>query len=278
MEPNVRIDLKKHALRLFATCLAGVTLLISGACATPTTQLSDDASVVSQGRAKRDLGIDALAGRRTALAIRELTSSLKHDATDPQTHLWLGEAYRRKGQAEKAEGFLRAALDLAQKHKDESAEQEALLSLSALLSQMGRYEESLEYCEALVADPTFSTPWRPLSNCGWSLMKLGRLPEARQHFQDALDFFPRFAPALLNLAILESEEGHRLVAIKLLDKALNSGRLDRSGHAESNYRLGEIYVALGHREKAVEHFSAAARIAPNADWGSQSQAYLDLLR
>ena len=70
----------------------------------------------------------------------------------------------------------------------------------------------------------------------------------------------------------------RLAAIKAFDRALESGRLGASGRAEANYRLGEIYVALGHRERAVGHFREAAKVAPSADWGSQSQAYLDLLR
>jgi len=278
MRRTIRIDLDRTGSRGLAICLACVTLLITGACVTPTTYSTEDASIVSEGRAMRDLGIDYLSGGRTAMAIRHLTKSLDLDPTDPVTHTWLGEAYRRKGQSEKAEGYLLEALEISQATDDDLAEQEARLGLSALLSQMGRYEDALEHCEVLGNDPTYSKPWRPLSNCGWAMMKLGRNAEARQYFRDALDFFPRFSPALLNLGILEAEEGHRLAAIKLLDKALDSGRLNGSGHAEANYRLGEIYVALGRRDKAVEHFSLAAKIAPNADWGSQSQAYLDLLR
>jgi tetratricopeptide (TPR) repeat protein len=212
------------------------------------------------------------------MAIRELRASLDLDASDPQTHLWLGEAYRRKGQTEKAEAFLRDAVELSIGRQDGRTEQEARLTLSALLSQMGRYADSLEHCEALAADVTFSTPWRPLSNCGWALMKLGRFDEARAHLTDALDFFPRFGPALLNLGILETKQGHRLAAITAFDKAIASGRLGSGGLAEANYRLGEIYVALGRRDKAVVHFRSAVDKAPHADWGSQSQAYLDLLR
>ncbi len=282
MNPTNRIVRRGRWVRLLTLgVLAGMSL-ISLACVTPTSyssvDSSVDSSVVTEGRAKRDLGIDYLSSRRTAMAIRELTASLELAPNDPHTHLWLGEAYRRKGQSERAEELMLSALELARIRKEVDAEQGARLNLSALLSQMGRYSDSLEHCEALAADPTFSTPWSPLSNCGWALMKLGRLPEARQHFRDALDFFPRFGPALLNLGILEAKEGHSLAAIKMLDKALDSGRLRASGHAEANYRLGEIYVALGRRDKAVEHFRSAAKIAPEANWGSQSQAYLDLLR
>jgi Tfp pilus assembly protein PilF len=260
--------------------LASVILLaalILGGCAS-TNVAVDIEMPVTESRAKRDLGIDYLASGRTAMAIRELSTSLEMDPSDPQTHLWIGEAYRRKGQTARSESFLLEAIEIADAIDDATTSHAARLNLSALLSQMGRYEDSLTHCEALANDPTFSTPWRPLSNCGWALMKLGRLEEARTHFESSLEYFPRFGPALMNLSILEAKHGHRLKAIKLLEKALKSGRLTASGHAEANYRLGELYVALGRRDAAVDYFKTSARIAPDADWGSQSQAYLDLLR
>lgn len=237
----------------------------------------DPSPTVSESRAKRDLGVDYLSSQRTAMAIRELKASLALDDRDPETYLWLGEAYRRKGRYEQAEQYLRQALDRAPQGAISRVEQEARLTLSALLSQMGRHEESIEHCELLARDPTISTPWRPLNNCGWALLQLGRLDEARAHFTNALDYFPRFGPALLNLGILEAQQGHRLAAIQTFERALES-RLDGPGRAEVGYRLGELYVALGRRDKAVEHFREAAEGAPNIDWGSQAQAYLDLLR
>ena len=281
MEPTNRYSLSAVCRRLRgAAFLANVTVLTAlmiGGCAGTKVEV-DSELPVAQSRAKRDLGIDYLASGRTAMAIRELSISLEMDPSDPQTHLWIGEAYRRKGQTARSESFLIEAIELADALKDSNTAHAARLNLSALLSQMGRYEDSLPHCEALANDPTFSTPWRPLSNCGWALMKLGRLEEARTHFETSLEYFPRFGPALMNLSILEAKHGHRLKAIRLLEKALESGRLTASGHAEANYRLGELYVALGRRDAAVDYFKTSARIAPDADWGSQSQAYLDLLR
>jgi len=255
-------------------CLC-VGLLTATGCAPRTVSLESQPEV-SEARAKRDLGVDYLSTGRTAMAIRQLVASLELDPDDPQTHLWLGEAYRRKGQTEVALEFLEDAIPLAIRDQDKRTEHQAQLNLSALLSQLGRYEESLEYSEVLAADPTLSTPWRPLSNSGWALMKLGRLDEARTKLVESLEYFPRYGPALLNLGILEAKEGHRLAAIKTLERALP--RLNTSGRAEVNYRLGELYVALGQRNRAVEHFQEAVKTAPNLDWGSQSQAYLDLLR
>ncbi len=262
---------------MLTAMLAAAMILTSGACVTTDTGSRTVSQAVSQGRAKRDLGIDYLSGRRTAMAIRELTTAVRLEPEDPETHLWLGEAYRRKGKTEEAESYLLEAVRLAEEQSASSTEQAARLNLSALFSQLGRYEESLVQCEILAEDPTFSSPWRPLTNCGWSLLQLGRLEEAKARFEEALDYFPRFGPALLNLGILQARQGHPLLAIQTLERAIDSGRLAESGLGEAHYRLGEIYVSLGRRDKAVEQFQVAKEKAPYAEWSSQSQAYLDLL-
>jgi tetratricopeptide (TPR) repeat protein len=273
-----RNDRRLWIAQLLAGVLAAALIVSSGGCMIPVQESYDGPDRVTPAEAKRDLGIDYLSSQRTAMAIRELTASMKLDSSDPKTHLWLAEAYRRKGRAEEAEAFLLDAIRLTESKGDSRTEQLARLTLSALLSQMGRYGDSLEHCEALSADPTFPTPWRSLTNCGWALFKLDRIDEAREHYREALDFFPRFGPALLNLGIVQTDQGHSLAAIKSLERALDAGRLGMSGLGEANFRLGEIYVGLGRRDKAVEHFREATTKAPYADWGTQSQAYLDLLR
>jgi len=266
------------SVRLRAVMLAAAMIVSSGGCLTTEFVSSDEPPTVTQAVAKRDLGIDYLSSRRTAMAIRELRASLNLDSDDPQTHLWLGESYRRKGRMEEAEAYLLESIRLSVGDDTQSlTEQAARLTLSALLSQMGRYEDSLEHCEALTEDATFGTPWMSLTNCGWALMKLGRTDEARAHFDEALDFFPRFGPALLNLGILQAEEGHALLATRTLQRAIDSGRLAAPGMSEAHFRLGEIYVGLGRRDMAVEQFEASTTKSPYGDWGTQSQAYLDIL-
>ncbi len=254
----------------------GLLILIASGCAT-VVQESETTSVMSQARARRDLGVDYLSTRRTAMAIRELRAALELDPSDPETQLWLGEAYRRKGQPDDALAAFEAAAEMAAKTKNIQAEQDARLNLSALFSQMGRHEEALTHCEALSSDPTFPSPWRPITNCGWALLQLGRYEEARTHLIRALEFFPRYGPALLNLGILETKQNHSLAAIVALEKAIASGRLSGSGRTEANFRLGELFVSLGERDKAIAHFRAAVETGPLLEWGSQSQAYLDLL-
>ncbi|MBY0400435.1 tetratricopeptide repeat protein [Myxococcota bacterium] len=257
--------------------IAALSIVFAGGCATTTVVEGGQPEVASRGRAKRDLGIDYLSTGRTAMAIRELTASLEHDPSDPVTHLWIGDAYRRKAQSERARLAFETAARLAEKNRDTQTLQDARLNLSALLSQMGRPAEAIPHCEALAVDPTYPSPWRPLTNCAWAMFQLGRYDDARARLQTALEYFPRFGPALLNLGILESKLGHSLAAATAFEKAIESGRLDGSGRTEAHFRLGEIFVALGNREKAIAHFRAAVETGPTLEWGSQSQAYLDLL-
>lgn len=266
-----------HAMaRIVGILAAGLYLAITSGCAT-TRIVDGDVPTVSKAHARRDLGIDYLSSHKTAMAIRELRASLDEDPSDPQTHLWLGEAYRRKRENEQARASFEKAATLAAQREEIQVEQDARLNLSGLLSQMGRHEEALPHCEALATDPTFTSPWRPLTNCAWALIQLGRYDEARTRLSQALEFFPRFGPALLNLGILEAKQGHNLAAVVALEKAIASERLNGSGRTEANFRLGEIFVTLGDREKAVAHFRAAVEMGPTLEWGSQSQAYLDLL-
>ena len=51
-----------------------------------------------------------------------------------------------------------------------------------------------------------------------------------------------------------------------------------SAAAEANYRLAEIYVSLGKRDRAVSHLLAAVEGSPNGRWGQKSEEYLKLLR
>jgi len=269
-------DRRRGGRALLRAAALGLLLSTGAGCVTTITG-GEDHDVVSEAQAKRDLGIDYLSSRRTAMAIRELTASLEADPSDPKTHLWLGEAFRRKGQTDRARDAFEEAVRLAHAQKDTQTEQDTRLNLSALLSQIGRHEEALVHCEYLASEPTYSSPWRPLTNCGWALIQLGRYDEARTRLAHALEFFPRYGPALLNLGILESKQGHGLAAITALEKAIASGRLSGAGRTEAHFRLGELFVGLGEREQAISHFRAAAEMGPALEWGSQSQAYLDLL-
>lgn len=255
--------------------LASLLLLGTG-CATTLseTEIQDQ----KQAAAIRDVGVDHLKAGRTAMAIRKLQQALALDPEDPQTVLWLGEAYRRKGMLSRAEEMLIRSIGLSSDEPTGRTQQETILNLSALYIQMKRYEEAIEQSDFLISEPTFGSPWRPLTNRGWAQFQLGQYADAEQSYRDALDFYPTYWPARLNLGILEQKRNRHVEAIREFELVMESGRLSHDALAEVNYRLAEVYVSLGRRQRAIDHFSVAVEQSPYGEWGTQSKSYLELLR
>jgi Tfp pilus assembly protein PilF len=262
---------RHQGLRLVLGMATAVLML---GCATTDSQ----APAVDRKRAVaiRDVGIEHLTQGRTAMAIRKLQESMSLDARDPVAHLWLAEAFRRKGMLDKAEAGLQEAMALNDDTTSHNY-QETVLNLCALYIQMKRFPESRAHCHELIEDPTFGSPWRALTNRGWAEFKMGLVDEARKSFEDALDFHPRYSPAHLNLGILDQREKQLMPAMQHYELALETGRLSPNGGAEVNYRMAEVYVALGNRSKAIEHFSVAVETSPYGNWATRSKSYLELL-
>jgi Tfp pilus assembly protein PilF len=220
--------------------------------------------------AKRNVGIDYLGSGRTPMAIRELRLALELNPEDPVTIHWLGEAYRRRGLLDRAlEHFLKAADQIPE-------DPDLCLNLAGLYMQLKRYPEAIEQSQILIDDPTFSAPWKAYTNKGWAELQLGHTQDARSNFEEALAYRPTYWPARLNLGILDSREGRELQAIANFERVLER-KLGRSAEAETNYRIGETYVSLGRRSKAVQYFKLAAERAPYGRWGRDSEEYLKLL-
>lgn len=243
--------------------------LLALGCVTPNAQEREVQQ--RQARSHYDLGVDHLTKGRTEMALRELLSAEQLAPKDAWVQLWLAEAYRRKERLVEAESHLLRALKL------HPGFQEAQLNLSALYIQLERYEDACQHAEALWEDPTFPGPWRALTNLGWSEYKLKRYEASREHLEKAVEMDERYWPALLDLGILEADQGRRLEALHRFQQALDA-EPPQPARDEVNYRMAELYVALGHRERALDHFRAAAAGDARARWAQESQRYLKLLR
>jgi type IV pilus assembly protein PilF len=252
-----------------AVCLVVVTLLATG-CATAQKQ-AEERQRLRKANSHLDIGVGYLESGRTALALREFLTAEKLDPRNARIQYALGEAYLARGKVEESELHLKRALELYPDHHD------ARLSLTALYLLQERHPEVIEQCDMLVDDPTFPAPYRALGNRGLAQMRMGLSHEARQSLDLALDYNAQYWPALLTLATLEAEEGHRLEAIGLLQEIL---QLEPGPRVESevNYRLAEIYISLGKRQRAIGHLSTSVTRAPEGPWAAKSQEYLKLLR
>ena len=257
----------KHSLR---GLLAILGVVFAAGCATSGTSAEQEANA-KRARSHYDIGVDHVNNGRIEMGLREFLAATSLSPRNAQYQHALALAYVQKEHYVEGEQHLRKALEIAPDYHD------VRFNLSGLLISRGRFEEARVEAERLYADPTFPGPWRALSNRGWAEYKLGRVEEARATFALTRKFNPVYWPALLNLGILEAEQGRRPEAIQLYESVL-AQRPGPGPEAEVNFRLGEIYVSLGKRSRAVEYLTAAVVKAPSGRWGKKSEAALKLLR
>jgi type IV pilus assembly protein PilF len=257
-----------------ARFLIGFGMLIATATAFGCATSPDFQTEMAQDRKARahyNAGVDYMRQGKLALAIRELDAAIGVTPRDPWIHWAIAEAYREKGRLDDSESHLLTALEIR------PGFQQAKLNLSALYVQMGRYQEAIALADQLLEDATFPVPWKALTNRGWAQYKLGQSEAARKSFEEALEYNEKHWRSFLALGILDAESGQRIEALEQFERVieLEPGPL---AEAEANYRIGEIYVSLGNRERAVQYLTAATEKEPNGQWGKRSEDYLRRLR
>ena len=223
-----------------------------------------------RARVHYQTAIDYLRQDSPPQAIGELLSAERFDPVDAEIQFALAEAYRRQGRDAETEAHLLRALQIRPNYH------QARLNLAAFYIQVERTEEALPLLNQLLADATFPSPWRALTNLGWAEYRLGRLDEAHQHLSLAVDYRPDYWPARLNLGILESERGNRAEAIEHFERVLE-GKPSPLAEAEVRYRLAEQLVSLGDKKGAVRHLTVASDLRPNGPWSKRSAEYLKTL-
>lgn len=260
-----------HWSRTLGAVVSACALLAPVGCAGMSQPKEDPDLNARRASSHFNIAVDHQQNGRVELALRELLTAQHLDPEHPQILHALGITYLRKGKQVEAERFMKRAVAIAPDYQD------ARYNLSTLYLNQGRYADCIEQSQILYDDPTFTQPWRALTNWGWAAYKLGRVDEARRHLGYASDYNPRYWPTLFNLGILASEQGNQTEAVRYFEKALD---LDPgpSAVAEANYRLAEIYVSMGNRRQAIASLRTAVVKAPRDPWGKKSEEYLKLLR
>jgi len=250
--------------------VAGVLAASALGCAAFGGGATDETSR-RQARAHYDLGADHIQKGHLELGLREFLIAERFDPRDETIQHSLGVTYYEKGKIAEAEAHLRRAIELKPDFH------EARYNLAVLLLRQGHWDECIQQAARLVDDPTFIAPWRALTTQGWCTYRAGRVEEARHLLELSRDYEAKDSTTLLNLGILEAEQGNRRQAIALLEEALEL-KPGPSAEAEANYRLGELYAALGERERAVGHLTTALTKTPGGPWAKKSEETLRRLR
>lgn len=267
--PTISRTSGRSTSRQLLLAVLAIAVAASGCAGGPTPEERERDMRI--GRARRDVGIDYLSHGRTPMAIRELQHAHLLSPNDAVTVHWLGEAYRRRGLLDKALEFMILALEM------DPELQELRVNLAGLYIQLERFQDAVEQCQILIDDPTFGSPWRAYTNKGWAQLQMGQISAARASFEEALAYKNDYWPARLNLGILEAERGEALAAIVNFERVLERRNLNTAAESEATYRLGEAYVSMGDRHKALEYFKRSAERMPLGRWAELSEEYLKLL-
>ncbi len=255
-------------------CFGVLSGLLSGCLTTVSSEREVDP--VGLAAAVRDVGLDSMRQGNYAMAIRTLQEAQRQNPNDPKTYAGLGEAYRSKGLLAEAEVNFLLALETDPDPQSEDR-QNATLTLAAVYIQLEQYPDAEVLCQILIDDPTYASPWIALTNRGWAQYKSGQFGEARSSYEEALDFRSDYAVAHFNLGILDQEQGRWLDSIHQLDLVTDSNQMSLAAQAEAHFRIGEIYMTLGRRDKAVLHFKSSNEKAPESESGGKSHSYLEML-
>ena len=127
----------------------------------------------------------------------------------------------------------------------------------AMLVRLGKVQEAIDHYEqALRLKPDLAVAHYDL---GIALAGQSKVQEAINHYEQALRIEPDYAEAHNNLGIALVRLGKMQEAIEQYQQALRI----RPDYAEARYNLGNAWVRLGWLQEAIDNYEQALRIQPD---------------
>ncbi len=121
----------------------------------------------------------------------------------------------------------------------------------------GRIAEAIEhYQKAIEINPDYTDAHY---NLGIALGEKGQLDEAMAHYQKAIQLKPDYADAYNNLANILAKKGQFAEAIVHYQKAIQLN----PDYAEAHYNLGAVFGVRGQLDEAVEQYRKAIQLKPD---------------
>lgn len=211
------------------------------------------------------LGQARLSRREYGAAIAHLEAALAHAPQADLIHYSLGMAYRGAGDLQLAQHHLNRSGTVGIRPEDPLMDELHSLGTGEVFAMLrgrrayhaGRYDDAVvEFRRAVAAAPNSS---RSRTNLASALAKIGRVEEAMNEFQKALELNPAGADsARYNLAALMLHAGRPAEAIPLLRTVVSRHPSDRLARVDLARALG----LAGETGKALEILRPAVAAQP----------------
>lgn len=191
-------------------CVVLAFLLV--ACTSSAERKREKESATRGAMSYTELGVEYYRQGKLELSRTKLEKALELDPDLPQAHGAIAVLYEKVGENKLAEKHYKKALRLS---PDNAREQN---NYGQFLCFQERYQEANEEFMKAAKNPFYAAPQVPYTNAGLCAKRIPDLAMAEQYFRQALQVDPKFAPALLQMAMAKFEAGRFLSARAYLER------------------------------------------------------------
>ena len=197
------------AVKIFVCVVIAVSLL---ACTTSAERKREQDKAEQAALAYTQLGIEHLREGNYELSLDKLQKAIEIDPNFALAHGSIAILYEKVGDEKLAEKHYKKALRL---DPDDSGRHN---NYGQFLCFQGRYKEATKEFMEAAGNRFYATPAVPLTNAGLCAKRIPDMPLAEQYFRQALQLDEKFAPALLQMALIKFEQGAFLSARAYLQR------------------------------------------------------------
>jgi len=203
-------------------------------------------------------------------AMREFLEAERLTPDDPRVHFLLGIAYHGRGLDEKAIGAFQRSIDL---NPDDPAVHNFL---GAIYLGKGRPDDAIASFNRALSNPLYDTPAMALYNLGRAYFEKGQYDPALRYYRDAA----AREPDTILMPLIEKDVGRVWLAKDDPEEAVHHFRKSvelAPSLVESHYWLGVCYQKQRRAGEAAAAFQAAAKLAPESEFGRKAKQQLKTL-
>lgn len=190
-------------------------------------------------------------------AIIQLKNALQKNPDDAEARYFLGTIYNKTGDSASAEKELRKALSLGM------SPVRVVPDLGQALFGMGQFQQVLDETAKLPEDKTSSDI---LTLRGNASLALGKIEEAKDRFEQALQITPNFPGALIGLGKYSLFKRDMNATVRFSEQAVSSNR----NNADAWLFKGDVLRLQGKLEPALAAYDQVVKLKPDS-----SPAYLN---